>query len=489
MSPRTLYWAPLLLALAGCPTDTGPGPDPEDAGAGLCPAGVLTCDWGEGCHDGICGPCAIPDECHTLEGCRDDGSCGPCEGDGHCREGESCVFGECMPDELPRWQLIVDEADWEDLLEHEEEDTYVPCTLVVGDAERDDGAELRLRGGSTRSLPKKSLRIRFPEDAEHPGYSRKINLRAEYNDPSFLRSFLGFEMFRRHSRLPTPQARYLRLDLNGEYYGLMLETERIGGRFLELRGRDRDAATYEGADVDDEGALTPNDDPDEYRVIYAKTTGDETDYGDLEALIEGALWGDYLDSSGTGDTVSQRVSEEVHLGQYLVYLALMAVIQSQDHVTNNFYFSHQTVGVDGARWEFYAADTDLTFGCLWDEENGDPLCDSFHFDGWWLNGWIPDDVEPGVDPVWGNLLIHLVVNDPQLAPIYVQQICAIVGGLTWNERLPALIDALSETIAEAALDDVHDMSQTAGEVQAAQDEVFSFVELRREYLRDALGCP
>ncbi len=479
----------VLVAAAGCPTDEGPGPGVEGTGGGLCPAGVLECPWGEGCHEGVCGGCTSPDECHTHAGCRDDGSCGACATAGDCRADEVCLHGECMPEALPIWELTVDEADWEHIVDHAEEDLYVPCTLAVGDALYDQGVELRLRGGSTRSFPKKSLRIRFPEDADHPGYARKINLRAEYNDPSYLRTFLGLELFRRLTTLPTPRARYLELHLNGEYYGLMLETERIGGRFLELRGRDRDASMYEAVDVDDEGALTPNGSEDEYRAIYDKATGDPDDYGDLVALIEDVVHADYLDSQTSGTPLAVRSAAAVHAEDYLRYLALMAVLQSQDHVTNNFYLSRQRAGDDEARWEAYPADMDLTFGCRWDEQNDNALCDEFAHDGWWMNGWIPDEVEAGVDPVWGNLLIDRVLRDPVLWIQYQQLLCAMLDSETWNPDLEDLIDAVHDTVAEAAAADPSDLNDGLQDLELAQDEVRSFPSLRRAYLGEQLACP
>ncbi len=487
VGPRTPL-APVLglLLLLGCPT--GPGPDPVPTGVGACSEGPLECDWGLGCHDGVCGSCVSADECHPYAGCRDNGTCGECDDSADCRPDEVCLHRQCMPAALPVWELTVDPEQWGSILDDPEHDTYIPCTLTVGDLVY-EGADLRLRGGSTRSYPKQSLRIRFPEDAEHPGYSRKINLRAEYNDPSFLRTFLGFEFFRRSVSLPTPRARYLELYLNGGYHGLMLETERIAGKFLRLRGRDRDRSMYEAVDVDDEGALTPNDDEEEYRAIYEKSTGDPADYADLIELIEGTLLADHQDWTESGVPLLQRTRGAVHLDSYLTYLALMAVLQSQDHVTNNFYFSGQQAGGGEPRWEFYAADMDLTFGCRWDEANDNSLCDEFTYDGWWMNGWIPDDVEIGSDPAWGNLLIHLVLQDPLLWPVYQQEVCGILAGESWNEGIPDLIDAVHDTIASAAAADPNDLNDDLEDLDAAQEEVRSFVSLRRAYLAEQLTCP
>lgn len=475
--------------------DTG---DSGDSPPGVCDDGVFQCAWDEGCVDGVCGGCEDADDCYETDGCRADATCGACSADEECQEGRSCVAGACLPSHLPQWNLALSAADFAALVDDAYQDTYVPCTLVADGV--DYGAcTVRLRGASTRSLPKKSFRVEFPEGVDHPGYTRKIDLRAEYNDPSYLRSFLGLELARRATTLPTPRARFLTLDLTltddaGSqvvHQGLMLEVERVGASsFLERHGRDPDAPVYEAVAVDGHGALTPNADPDEYAAFYEKAGGDESDFAELRSFVEDTLAADWADALASGTNLATRSQGAIHVDAYLRYLETMALLQAKDHVTNNFHFSKQTVG-GVAAWEFYPEDMDLTFGCVWDSVEGDAICDAFAYEGWWMDGiYVVDDgFVLGTTEYWGNLAIHEVITQPELEERYEDELCALASGDLWNERLPALGAAVAESVRGAVDADEQDLNASLDDFDAATAEVQSFFSLRRDYLRAQLACP
>ena len=76
-------------------------------------------------------------------------------------------------------------------------------------------AQLRIRGDSSRELPKKSLKIRFPSKPFHDGNER-LNLNAEYLDPSYLRTVLVSRLFRDTGH-PAFLAEHARVFLNGDF--------------------------------------------------------------------------------------------------------------------------------------------------------------------------------------------------------------------------------------------------------------------------------
>ncbi len=470
-----------------------------------CPSGVYECPWDEACLGELCGDtCSSPYQCYPLEGCRTvDNRCGSCLYDEDCRSGEGCVEGVCLQSPLPQWELVLSPDAWKTLeSDLGAEDNFVDCTLLADGEVYDKEVKVRLRGGSTRTLPKRSFRITFPEEAEHPGFQRKINLRAEYNDPSALRTFLGMETVRRWSVVPTPKVRYvdlyLRMDdtqdayLDENYYGLYVEIERLGGKFLEDNGRDREVAMFEAKFVDPNGALTPTDDYDEY---YVQETGDYDGFESIEDFIEGVLEEDWEAFSTHEYNSSALALDAIRVDGYLGYLSSMAALQCHDHVTNNFYFSHQYMGVEEPGWEFYATDLDLTFGCLW---NSDPICDSYSYDGWWLNGLFDfeDEVDLGEDEYWGNLAIHSVLSDPDTLDRYELGLCELMDGDWWTDRMPEVIHALQVNLADSQAKDWErwqaDKETDFGtdfDYMDSQDEVLQFLDDRRDYLRGNLGCP
>lgn len=490
----------LLTALVACDEEVvadGVCTGSEDLGgeAGdICPGGPVDCRWGLACASGRCGSCDTTADCRDLEACLPDGSCGPCSESFQCAQGHTCRGGACLPEEVPSWELTVDDEDWQTLHESWWEDDYFPCTLTVGDTVYADGCEVRPYGSTSRVYPKKSLRIRFPEDGAHPGYSRKITLRAEYNDPTHMRTYLGYESFRRLSAIPTPRTRHVRLRVNGEVYGLMLEMERTGGKFLEAHGRDRDGSTYEAEHAPPHGALMPMPSAEEYAVfdddvLYNKKTGDPDDYSDLIALIEDVLWLDYLDSGTSGPTSLERTAEAVDVDAQVTYLAVMALLQNRDHVAANYHISLQRDARFEPIWEVYPFDLDTTFGCVYDEVDQNNVCDELVHDVWWLNGMIPEGTQAGYpEPLWANLLIHLVLGHDECRARFDERLCAKLGGDYWTQRLPGLIDGLAETLRPAVDGDPNDLNEDVAEFDAAVEDLAAFVDDRADYLRSQLGC-
>ncbi|MCP4867430.1 MAG: hypothetical protein GY898_01765 [Proteobacteria bacterium] len=499
--------ATALLLLWACGPDQEPDPsddddiyevpddddlfDPVSGEEGWpCPEGPAICNYDLGCNGDVCTACTDADQCRGLQGCRDDGSCGACTVDAECASGESCRSGFCMPTDVPEWHLEIAASD----LELMNTDVYarleVPATLRVGDVTYAGPATARFLGSSTLAFPKKSFRVEFPEDADHPGFARKINLRAEYNDGSFLRTYLGYETMRRAAGVPAPRARYVNLTLNGDNYGLMLEVERIGGKFLRKNGRDRDLPMYEGKETTPWGALMPMDDEAQYREYYSKATGDDADWSDLISLVEDTFWEDHLESEPWGPTTAVRTRELVDTDAYVSYLATLAAIQSQDHITNNYYFSWQEVPGVGFRWEFYPWDMDLTFGCLWNEETNTSPCGDTVSDDWWLNGVVVPPIVAGQpNECWCNLPAHLVMNDPELGRDYRDRMCSIIGSEWWNERLPDLAAAVAETIATRVEADTADRNETPQEWADRRQEVLNFLVDRKAHLQGELECP
>ena len=464
--------------------------DDNDDNGPPCPNGPYDCDWDQGCHEEVCGKCTKAGECHNMEGCLPDGSCGPCTDSDQCEGNEVCRHGFCLKEVIPLWELTMTEDDWETMIADLGTDTYYPCALMANGENYNQDVECRLYGVSSRLYPKKGIRIKFPEDAEHPGYTRKINLKADYNEPTLMRSLIAHESFRRLTKIPSSKARYIRLNVNGAYYGLMVELERIGGKFLERRGRNRDNSMYETEELNDYGAMIPLEDLAEYNIYYAKKTGEnEEDFSDLIELIENQIWKDYLDSGTSGPTSVTRIEDSIDLELKVQYLAVMAILQENDHVTADFHFSWQEDAAGGLRWEFYPWDLNMSLGCIFDEELWDVFCNEPRADDWWKSGVFPDGANVGTEQYWANLLIHLVLNNPELYEVYVQTICSMLDSDYWTNRLPNLVEGLSETIWDAVAADENDRNQTMDDFINQKEGLLWFIEQRRLYLKTQLDCP
>ncbi len=505
MGTRILTALAAALLLAGCPAEQeelicGTAPAWQFAEAGeACPAGPRECAAGLGCRDGVCGSCTDNDQCRDGLAC-DGGVCGACALASDCDDGQDCRQGFCV-DPVPTWDLAIAPEDFEALHDQPFHDFYYPCVLTADGIDYADGCEIRSYGSTARTFPKKSFRIRFPEDFEHPSYSRKITLRSEYNDRTFLRNHLGYVTFSHLVRLPVPRTRFVNLRVNGELYGLFVELERPGGKWLRLNDRNRDNSMYEAEHSPDQGGLMPMLDISMYEIqdddlMYNKKTGPEEsgepdDYADLAALIEETMWPDLVDSPDRRETVLDRTAAALDVNTLTSYLAVMALLQNRDHVTANYNISWQRDSMGNPRWEIYPYDLDTTFGCVYNPGAGNNYCDTLQTDLWWLNGLAPESDPIGsTEDAYMNLAYHLTLAEPGCHQRFEERLCEYLDGPYWSEELPRLVQARAAAIRPSVIEDPNDrnIDHTGEEFDEAVDEMLRFIPSRASYLRMSLGC-
>lgn len=502
---RSLLFVALLL-LGGCVTEDEPIPRilPGDPICGdvtrmelglegdACRAEGRDCSWETACVDGVCGSCSLNSDCRNTQVCLPDSSCGACSSESPCSDGSDCVRGVCLAD-VRSIDLQVSTAIREELLNGSRSSReFHDCTLSVDGVQYADPCEVRLFGESTRIYPKRSFRIQFAEDVEHPGYARKISLRSEYADPSMMRTHLSYETFSRLTSVPTPDSRYAWLTINGAPHGLMLDVERIGGRFLEQRGRDREAVMYEAEHPPPPGGLMPLPSNDDYRELdgtemYTTKVGD--DFGPLIQLIEGVLAADLAASPSAEETVLDSSRDAIDVDGHLRYLAVMAILQGRDHVETNYHFSPQP-GPDGrVLWEFYPWDLDTTLGCVRDSAAQSNLCQGITSDVWPWGGVGPDD-EPFGWPhvIWMNGLIHLTLNESSCQQGYQAQVCDWLDSDWWTTGFENHARALGEHLGPWVAQDTQDRNDSPGDFSDAVSDLLTFPALRAAHLRAEMGC-
>lgn len=223
-------------------------------------------------------------------------------------------------------------------------DHYVPIHLTHrGRTWRD--AEMRIRGDSSRELPKKSLKIRFPSTPFHDGNDR-INFNAEYLDPSYLRTVLTSRLFR-DTRHPAFLAEHARLFLNGAFLGLYVKVENMDEHFLRRnrlhRGGNLYKATLDGA------CLSTMDDADHHWEKKTNESEDRDDLRNLIFLINAVPDKEYLNFSHS----------------YLAYdgmvniIALNMLLSNGSTYYHNYYMFHDIMGT--GKWSMFPWDTDRTF--------------------------------------------------------------------------------------------------------------------------------
>jgi spore coat protein CotH len=246
---------------------------------------------------------------------------------------------------LPLYQLAVSSESLATLYADPWVDDRVPATF--SSAGQEYTAEVRFRGSSGRSVPKKSWKVVFPADSPIPNQN-KINVNASWGDVSLLRSRLATDLFEAAGLRP-PEAEHVLLTLNGEYMGVYTRVEQIDEGFLVRTGRDPQASVYKV--VNRFGELLPSE--EYYRVhFYQKKTNKDVGHEDVIAFIE-------LLNNTPDEAFAAELATVMDVEAYLDYYAIQVLTANIDSARHNLYIVHD-LATD--KWELVPWDLDGNFG-------------------------------------------------------------------------------------------------------------------------------
>jgi hypothetical protein len=144
--------------------------------------------------------------------------------------------------------LEFESADWEsELAAFYRTDVEVPATMTVdGRVYKDVGVHFRgsssfmmVPEGLKRSL---NLSMDYVVEGQDLGGYQTLNLLNANNDPTFLRAVLYTEISRRY--LPAPKMNYMRVVINGESWGIYLNSQQFNGDLIKEHFKDSKGARW-----------------------------------------------------------------------------------------------------------------------------------------------------------------------------------------------------------------------------------------------------
>ncbi|MBE6593520.1 MAG: hypothetical protein E7642_05950 [Ruminococcaceae bacterium] len=114
--------------------------------------------------------------------------------------------------------------------------TYKSCKVTLSNTDEEDcfenvNAQIRGRGNSSWSYPKKGIKLKFDNKRSMLGSEHKAKswiLISNYGDKSLIRNMIGYDLSDEMSGLKyTVGHKFIDVYLNGEYYGLFMITDKI----------------------------------------------------------------------------------------------------------------------------------------------------------------------------------------------------------------------------------------------------------------------
>ncbi len=180
-------------------------------------------------------------------------------------------------------KITFTQSNWDQLLD----DLYVEgkgdrlLANIEINGTKIDSVGIRYKGFSTVSTEREknpfNIKLDYENNEDYQGY-RKIKLSNVFQDPSFVREVLSYEIARNY--MPAAKSNFAKLYINDVYWGLYTNVESIESEFLEEHFGSSDNALYkcnpDELDLDGENsnlALSHGEDPDNYKPYYDKING------------------------------------------------------------------------------------------------------------------------------------------------------------------------------------------------------------------------
>lgn len=199
------------------------------------------------------------------------------------KDSVSAIAGELYDPAILRTIFIdFEDKDWEQELEDfHNSDVDVAATVTV-DGKSLPNCGIRFRGASSYvQVPdghKRSLNVSVDmvdEDQRLLGY-KTLNLLNGHGDESFMSTVLYAHVARQY--MPAPKANFVRVVINGEYWGVYANVQQFDKQFLEENYGSKEGARWKvhGSPRGGGGLDYRGDDPAAYRHPYEqKSGGDE----------------------------------------------------------------------------------------------------------------------------------------------------------------------------------------------------------------------
>ena len=292
---------------------------------------------------------------------------------------------------------------------------------------------VRFKGYKSMGYPsaKKPFKIKFDEfveDQEFHGLN-KLSLSNGYGDPSFLREKIVYDVLNEY--VPSSRANFVKLYINGSYWGLYTNVEQVGKRYIQKEfGGSEDGNLYKG---DPSGDLIwdGNDQENYYRKYELKTNEDENDWSDLVDLIDTINNADYND-------FRSELESKFHIHNFLFYSAINHFFVNLDsYICNghNYYAYHRddTGKFVHIPWDFNFAFGNGIFGLTADEMLELPL--------FWQ------------EPNMSRPLVNRMFQYEEYQQIYLKIYQHLIENSLIVENLNTRIDNLADMIRTAVYED------------------------------------
>jgi len=318
-------------------------------------------------------------------------------------------------------------------------DEYTPATIVYR-GHSYTGAQAKRRGATSLSYPKSSYTLKFTKQDKfsEPGFAggfldkRKVTITTTFDDNSYLRQRLGYELWNRldpsHIRVQSYNAV---LFLNGAYFGLYTVTDHVDGYLMEDFGYDQDGDLFKArsADANFRATLNGRDQPkttlhDGYTKEEGVPEQDEPGAFDtLDAFVDWVV-------EATPEALASEAESRVALREYVDWWIFVSFMAADDSIGKNSYHYNDPKDPH-ALWHVVPWDLNHSLGQDWNTERVKPTVTT------------PEGLYPAQNGLFEKLLNGPSASDmrQRYAEVLAREAYAIEGIVALFDAMVAEVDA------------------------------------------------
>lgn len=256
-------------------------------------------------------------------------------------------------------EITFAESNWDALLDAEKagDENYIMAQSVVINGTFFDSVGVKYKGNSTYN----------PNNAKNPfhieldtykdqlyGAYTDIKLSNAYNDPSFVREVLSYQILRQY--MDAPLSNYANVYVNGELIGLYSNSESISKKFLKSRFASKDNTFVKCSPPDGAGPGS-NDYPN---LTYI--SDDSTDYEDAYELKSDIGWNQLIDLCDTLSNETGSIENILDVDRALWMLAFNNVFVNLDSYSGAFSQNYYLYKDDYGKFLSVVWDLNESFG-------------------------------------------------------------------------------------------------------------------------------
>ncbi len=313
--------------------------------------------------------------------------------------------------QLPVYQILIDQADWDIINSNPQSDQLVPAVFIADATSYD--VQVRYRGSSQRLYAKKSWKVRFPEGVLFHGRDI-LNLNADMPDRSLMREEESYRLLG-EADVIAPLADFTQLFVNDGDYGVYTSVEDVDVEFLERVGLDPNGNLYR---CYDRLAVLP--DTAAYMAAYDKKTNENEGYGDLIEFIE-------LINATPSSDFYQTFLPIFNFEQFYHYYASNVLVGIIDFGLDDYYLYHD---LEADYWYWLPWDYNETFG------NTENWPESLNY-------------QTTILPATSNRFIWKLYNVPHFRQRHIDRLRQLMDTHFSQETMDPKIDVAYATIEES----------------------------------------